>query len=129
MKLLVILVTAFTLFACTGQSQYEDELAQKGQWEYLGLKDGESGRIVRNQSELELLNSLSEADIEKYMLGYQKGIEDYCLPYNTYKHGKNGQQYTGQCLNTANERLAVEGWEVGYKEYVAGQDLLWLNSE
>ncbi|MGF1680181.1 DUF2799 domain-containing protein [Photobacterium minamisatsumaniensis] len=128
MKLLILFVTVFGLIACSGQS-YDSELAQKDQWQALGLNDGESGRLVRSQSELEQLHSLTDQSVAQYQLGYQRGIEDFCLPYKTYKHGKKGQQYTGQCLNTANERLAVEGWEVGYKEYVAGQDLLWLNNE
>lgn len=128
MKQLVLLVAVLSLAACTGQS-YDTELAQENQWKMLGVKDGENGRLVRTETELNRLSEMPEGAINDYRLGYQQGIEDYCLPYKTYKHGKQGQQYTGQCLNTENEKLAIQGWEAGYKEYVSEQDLLWLNNE
>ncbi|WEM44960.1 DUF2799 domain-containing protein (plasmid) [Photobacterium sp. DA100] len=128
MKHLVFLVAVLGLAACTGQS-YDTELAKENQWKMLGVKDGENGRLVRTEAELRKLSDLPAGAVNEYRLGYQQGIEDYCLPYKTYKHGKKGQQYTGQCLNTKNERLAIQGWEAGYKEYVAEQDQLWLNTE
>ncbi|MBV1839339.1 DUF2799 domain-containing protein [Photobacterium ganghwense] len=128
MKYLMLLVAAFVLAACSGQS-YDTELAKESRWKALGIKDGENGRLVRTKDELNQLTPLKEDAYELYQLGYREGIEDYCLPYKTYKQGKKGAQYTGQCLNTSHERLAIEGWEAGYKEYVADQDNQWLNRD
>ncbi|WP_053062333.1 DUF2799 domain-containing protein [Photobacterium aquae] len=128
MKYLVLSLAILGLAACTGQN-YDTELAQENQWEQLGLKDGETGRLIRSEKDLARLHTLNENAVAEYNVGYKMGIEQYCLPFNTYKQGKKGTQYTGQCLNTSHERLAVQGWETGYKEYIAEHDMLWLNNE
>ncbi|MCQ1061100.1 DUF2799 domain-containing protein [Photobacterium sp. ZSDE20] len=128
MKHLVLLVAVLGLAACTGQS-YDTELAQENQWKMIGVKDGKNGRLVRTEAELNRLSEMPEGAINDYRLGYQQGIEDYCLPYKTYKHGKQGEHYTGQCLNTKHENLATQRWKAGYREYVSELDLLLLNNE
>lgn len=60
MKHLVLLVAVLSLAACTGQS-YDTELAQENQWKMLGVKDGENGRLVRTENELQKLSDVQRA--------------------------------------------------------------------
>ena len=117
MQKILCLLGGLLLIGCSNQAPL-NALAEQEQWQEIGIIDGESGHYQRGAIELAKLSALNEKDYANYKMGYLAGIEQYCQPERVFKYGSYGQQYRGECANTANETQSIQQWDEGYDAYV-----------
>ena len=117
MKILPLaLATTILLTGCSNLPS-EKNLATDGNWEQLGLIDGQGGNQQRRPEELSGLAPADNQSVAQYRDGYKKGIEEFCTEDNAFFAGLSGRAYTGQCAFLRNEALIIESWDVGLEDY------------
>lgn len=96
MKPLILLCLAATLSGC---ATYSREECDSGNWDRIGIKDGEDGRLPDKFKQHAKACKLerSEANQSIYLAGRAKGLASYCTSARGYREGALGQTYLGTC--------------------------------
>ena len=116
MKKIALILTVAVLAGCSTYAQ-QKQLAQENRWEQVGLLDGQIGHYQKNSAELKQFGAISDAAMNEYKQGYQKGVVEFCQPEAAFKRGLNGKKYKGQCSGQSNESNVVKRWQDGMNEY------------
>lgn len=116
MKTIITALLALSLVGCVSIPSARD-LAQSGQWQELGLEDGQLGYTERSEAELSGLGSLESQALTQYRTGYEEGIKAFCRPDEAFFSGLSGRPYMNQCEGRPNAEEIVQSWEDGLNEY------------
>lgn len=104
----------------------------QGNWLEAGYKDGSAGRTTsRFPSHVKACAKHGAvANRPTYLTGYEKGVQDYCLPHNGIDEGTRNHDYRGICpveletgflehyiagLQIARRHLKMEYWHYDHK--------------
>lgn len=116
MKKIALIITVAILAGCSAHAR-QQQLAQEGRWEQVGLRDGRGGHYQKSAQELMQFGPVSDTALSEYRQGYRKGIIEFCQPEAAYKRGLNGTKYKGQCAEQGNESFIVKRWLDGMNQY------------
>jgi hypothetical protein len=98
------------MVGCTTSTQ---QLAEQGQWNAIGYKDGIKGVTARSEK---ALSALGAADINQYTEGYLRGNKEYCNADFAYQIGLSGQVYEGVCEGYPDGQKFRMEWQRGWNE-------------
>lgn len=100
---------AVTLAGCETMSKDE---CRSADWAQVGYQDGREGRArSRIESITESCTKTNVApDRERYFIGRNKGLREYCTPAHGFELGKNGAIYSRVCPPES-----ANGFEASYK--------------
>ena len=116
MRKIALIITVAVLAGCSTYAQ-QKQLAQENRWEQVGLLDGQTGHSQKAAPELMQFGQVSDAALNEYRQGFQKGITEFCQPEVAFRRGLNGTKYKGQCAGQSNENDVVKRWQDGMSEY------------
>ena len=113
------LAVIFLVFGLAGCASYPsaESLATSGNWQQLGLQDGQRGYPERQRVGLTDLNPLDKQSEQQYRLGYSLGLDEFCTVENAFFRGLSGQFYMNQCEGRSNADEIIASWEDGLTEY------------
>ncbi len=123
----IALVPLLFMSGCATMNQSECQVAN---WEIIGLEDASAGRPSSyiGQHRSACADYGIAPDLEKYMVGYNKGLNNYCTKQNGYNQGAQGMSYAGICpANLASGFLA--GYRAGKEEYDIRTEIASLKSQ
>ena len=118
MKTIITALLALSLVGCASIHNARD-LAQSGQWQKLGLGDGQLGYVERSEAELSGLGSLKNQSLTQYRSGYEEGIKEFCRLDEAFFAGLSGRPYRNQCDGQPDAKEIEHSWEDGLNQYHA----------
>ncbi|RYZ65849.1 MAG: DUF2799 domain-containing protein [Proteobacteria bacterium] len=115
MKNLVCIIALVLLASgCTSMSKKDCETAN---WTLLGVADAEAGYSIKNfkMREEQCREYSSEADREKYIIGFADGAQRFCTYESGQSFAKAGKQYQDSCPSEL-EPDFLNGYKLGAVE-------------
>ena len=122
MKILPLALMATVVLAGCSTLSSEKNLAEEGNWEQLGLQDGQKGFEQRRPAQLSELSPADKDAVTQYRAGFRIGIQEFCTEDNAFSAGLAGRAYNGQCSFSSSENLIKESWDNGLDEYYEMRD-------
>ena len=120
LKLVVILGLLTVLSSCATMKKEECFTAD---WYQIGYEDGSKGfltsRIAKHRKACSKYDITP--DLETYLNGRARGLEEYCTPYNGYQLGVWGLPYMNQCWG--------EMEDLFLNAYNRGKDIYHFNTD
>ncbi len=114
--LTVLAVSVLGMSACA--STVSEETCLAGNWEAQGMKDGANGKSSDRLSKI--IEACQEygtsVDNRAYMVGYEQGLNRYCIYQRGYNAGENGNAYNQVCSGDLAEEYAP-GYDEGRQRY------------
>ncbi len=103
MRYLIWLLPALTL----GCAVLTEEQCQSGDWEAIGMFDGQNGRMPAylERHEDTCRKYGITPDLEEWERGRQRGLTLYCTPTKAYEEGRRGASLTPVCPETARAQM------------------------
>jgi len=111
LKVITLVGCAFLATSCSSLSKDECSL---GDWNAIGFADGATGQ---NSSRIaDHRKACAEyginPDLNLYLAGRERGLDQYCTPSNGYQVGLRGNSYGGVC-HERNESLFLQAHGAG----------------
>ena len=122
MRILPLALAASVVLAGCSSLPSPKNLAKSGNWEQLGLQDGQQGFDQRRPAQLSELAAADNQAVTQYRAGYRNGIQKFCTEDNAFSAGLSGRNYNGQCSFSPMEDAIRANWENGLDEYYAMQE-------
>ncbi|WP_028024628.1 DUF2799 domain-containing protein [Enterovibrio calviensis] len=97
-----------------------DSLIQKGDWQTVGVRDGERGVPSKSMASLKKLAvkaGVDNVDVGDYEAGYNEGVDRYCNVDNAYDIGLSGMQYLGVCSSKEDGVRFQLQWQRGFEDF------------
>lgn len=117
MRLVILFALIIGASGCaSGMSKKECLYAD---WQAIGFEDGAQGRAASAISARRAAcadKARVTPDMEAYLSGRERGLDQFCRPANGFDYGSRGYSYAGACEGR-NERQFVEAYEKGLKLY------------
>ncbi len=113
MRLIAFFVFAAMLASCAGGMSKNECLY--ADWRAIGFEDGAAGRgadAVGARRAACADKAGVTPDMEAYLAGREKGLDQFCRPANGFDVGSRGQRYTGACAGR-DEPAFVASYEKG----------------
>ena len=109
-----LIVLASASLALAGCATLSTDECSTGDWQKIGVQDGNDGRTLdrfsRHASACKL--DKTEASRNLYISGRQEGLKVYCTTVRGYREGALGQTYNGVCPAGTNAQF-LKGYELG----------------
>ena len=128
----IISTTIFTLYllsisGCATMNQSECQVAN---WEIIGLEDASAGRPSSyiGQHRSACAEYGIAPDLSRYMVGYEKGLTQYCTYQNGLNLGTSGRGYAGICKGAAANQF-LQGYNQGKRDFDMRQAIGRLKTE
>lgn len=122
MRILPLALAASVVLAGCSSLPSPKSLAEEGNWEQLGLQDGQQGFDQRHPAQLSELAAADNQAVTQYRAGYRNGIQEFCTEDNAFSAGLSGRTYNGQCSFSPIEDAIHINWENGLDEYYVLQE-------
>ena len=108
----------------TGCATLSEHQCAKEDWHTIGYNDGVNGyqhtRMDTHQKACAEYGIV--IDRTEYLAGYDKGLQQYCIPLNGYQVGLAGETYLGICTGPLAEEF-IKHYQGGKREYDIRQRL------
>ena len=123
--------TAILIVAgCATTTAISPTQCQSGNWEEIGLKDGQQGRsgayFGRYIDACQPTNDIASNRI-LWEQGRQRGLKSYCTELNAYQLGREGYDWRPVCPLEGIEKLE-DAYSQGRYYYLRQQDMDYLNA-
>ena len=94
-----ILILALVFLACGKNVSVTKNQCTAGDWQTLGYRDAAVGyRITRLLAHQDACVEFGVIpDREKYMLGWNQGLLEFCDPHSAFLHGQSGKRHHNVC--------------------------------
>ena len=120
---IALAVLATTLAGCANNSVSESQCIA-GDWQTVGYRDGLNG--YRSTELLEHQNACVKhgviPDRASYLVGWEKGVREYCEANNGYAVGERGYGYNNVCPDDRREAF-LAAYHEGRQLYIARSEV------
>ena len=117
MRLIALLTLSLVLAGCAGGMSKKECLY--ADWRAIGYEDGAQGRDASAIGSRRVAcadKAKITPDMEAYLSGREKGLDQFCRPANGFDYGSRGYSYTGACA-ARDEGAFVAAYEKGLTLY------------
>lgn len=117
MRLAILASLLLALAGCAGGMSKEECLY--ADWRAIGYEDGAHGRDASAIGSRRVAcadKAQVTPDMEAYLAGRERGLDQFCRPANGFDYGSSGYSYTGACASR-NESAFVAAYEKGLTLY------------
>lgn len=117
MRLVAFALLVLTLVGCAGGMSKKECLY--ADWRAIGYEDGAQGRDASAIGSRRVAcadKAQVTPDMEAYLAGRERGLDQFCRPANGFDYGSRGYSYTGACA-ARDEGAFVAAYEKGLTLY------------
>lgn len=105
-------LTVFLLLGCSSVPQTAEEY-----WFGQGERFGSRGYNIETDA-LAKMKEKVPFNEAAYLDGYNKGISEYCDPFQAFEKGIRGVRYTGQCDEQKEVVMIKAEWQRGWDAFI-----------
>lgn len=123
----LLVVSVVLLTGCASLSREE---CLTGDWHGIGYSDGLQGRAETylQQHQQACAEHQIKINLDNYLAGREKGLQQFCLPANAYQQGRAGKTYNYVCPK-AQEQAYLDAYNKGYAYYQQNEKVKKLQRE
>lgn len=117
MRFAILASLLLALAGCAGGMSKKECLY--ADWRAIGYEDGAQGRDASAIGSRRVAcadKAQVTPDMEAYLAGRERGLDQFCRPANGFDYGSRGYSYTGACASR-DERAFVAAYEKGLTLY------------
>ncbi|MCW8875922.1 MAG: DUF2799 domain-containing protein [Kangiellaceae bacterium] len=115
---LISLLIAICLSFISGCATMSKSECQVANWEIIGMEDGSAGRPTSHlgQHRSACAEHGVAPDLNAYMKGHERGVQQFCTYQNGFNQGNSGRGYSGVCPSHLAGQF-TRGYNIGKQHY------------